>query len=233
MFVFQNPRAILCSPAMLEAVMISVEQKLGIPRQSAMFRYVVHALASVGEKYFEAKFDIFRSFGWSESDIISLARNVPFCFALSEVNIRNKLDFFMEKLGFEPQYLVATRLLKLSMGKRLFPRNAVLQILKEKQLIRTKFSYHVAMLLKESEFLRKYVLPYKDEAPDLREVDVSYLDSCMNVADYGKVLIQLPTYYGLALLSMQKNMEDVFTTSFDFDVRLKLVFHVKYSSIKD
>ena len=74
----------MLDPKWLQTVLIRVEEKLGIPRGSPMFVHGVFTVGGMNKECSELKFKVFRSFGWSESDVLRLARNNPRTPALSE-----------------------------------------------------------------------------------------------------------------------------------------------------
>ncbi|KAH0683607.1 hypothetical protein KY290_022230 [Solanum tuberosum] len=55
----------------------------------------------------DRKIGIFRSFGWSDDDILPMFRKLPYCLALSEVRIQKALNLFMKELGVKSAYLVS------------------------------------------------------------------------------------------------------------------------------
>ncbi|KAF6164826.1 hypothetical protein GIB67_030698 [Kingdonia uniflora] len=72
--------------------------------------------------------EIFRSYGFSENEIISIFRNYPKFMNTSEKKLKSGLYFFINKLDLEPSYLVKyASLLTCSMEKRIIPRWTVLQ----------------------------------------------------------------------------------------------------------
>lgn len=95
--IIQNPRYLIQNPEWLKDIIRRVKEELGITRDSAMLFYGVDALASVSKSTIEIKYGIFRSFGWSNSDITTMARKLPYCLNLSEAKICNGLNFFDEK----------------------------------------------------------------------------------------------------------------------------------------
>lgn len=170
-FIMQNPRYLLQKPEWLEDIIRRVETELGISKNSAMFFHGIHSLASVSKSTIEKKSEIFRSFGWSDSDIITMARNLPFSLSLSEDKIRKGLNFFMKELGYEPAYLAShPKILSYSLQKRVMPRHEVLKILKEKMLLKKKLSLYTAVSYSELSFVKEFVLCHKDEIPDLYEI---------------------------------------------------------------
>ncbi|GMH31465.1 hypothetical protein Nepgr_033308 [Nepenthes gracilis] len=179
--ILKNPDNFLWGPKWLENIMIRVEEYLGIPRHSAMFLYGVLALAALSEKTLEAKFQIFKSYGWTESDIRTMAKANPLCLTISDAKIRSGLDLFMKELGYKPDYLsLHSVLLKLSLEKRILPRNVVLQVLKDKKLLKKNYSLYTVMISTDSQFLEKFVLPYKEEVPELYDVYIGSMPSPVN-----------------------------------------------------
>ncbi|XP_059280903.1 transcription termination factor MTERF15, mitochondrial-like [Lycium ferocissimum] len=167
----RRPRYLLNNPVWLERVVHQAENIFHIPRESRMFLHGIEALVSLDESKLERKLDIFRSFGWSDSDICAMVRKLPYCLTSSEAKISFTLKFFMNELGYEPSYLAShAPLLKYSLEKRVMPRNEILKFLKEKQLITRKLSLYTVVASTELEFQKKYVLPFREKMPDLYDL---------------------------------------------------------------
>ncbi|XP_057549692.1 transcription termination factor MTERF9, chloroplastic-like [Amaranthus tricolor] len=145
-----------------EDAVARVENKMGISRNSPKFMLGVHLLNCISVEKFESKIQIFKNFGWTELDIVTLCRNAPLTFALSEALIKIKLDFFMTKLGYESKdFSKKFFILGLSLDKRIVPRHKFLVVLKEKGFIK-EYYFYSAMLYTESNFVKKFVLPFKE-----------------------------------------------------------------------
>uniref|UniRef100_A0A803MHY7 Uncharacterized protein n=1 Tax=Chenopodium quinoa TaxID=63459 RepID=A0A803MHY7_CHEQI len=140
-----------------------VEEKLGISRHSPQFFSGVYLLTHITEKTIESKRKVFRSFGWTESDIATLSSSSPILLALSGATIKKKLDFLMNELGYEPSYLSKRcNLLTCSLEKRILPRHKTLIVLKEKGFIKMDYLLESSLSMAESRFLKKFVLPFKE-----------------------------------------------------------------------
>ncbi|KAL9263160.1 Transcription termination factor MTERF8, chloroplastic-like protein [Drosera capensis] len=138
----------------LEALIERVEGMLGIRMDMNMFAHGLYVLGSMSDEKLDAKFGAFRSYGWDDSDILIMARANPLVLAISELKVKSGLDYYMKQLGYHPKFIAAhPALLGYSMEKRVRPRNAVLQALKEKKLIQESFGLYTALLSTESEFL--------------------------------------------------------------------------------
>uniref|UniRef100_A0A803MHY8 Uncharacterized protein n=1 Tax=Chenopodium quinoa TaxID=63459 RepID=A0A803MHY8_CHEQI len=162
-FLVRAPAPFFRNIEFLENAVIKVKEELGISPQSPQFLSVVMLLSSVNENTMELKREMFRSFGWTESDISTLLASSPFAFGLSEATIKKKLDFLMNQLGYEPSYLSKRyNLLTCSLEKRILPRHKTLIVLKEKGFIKMDYLLESSVSLTESQFLKKFVLPYKE-----------------------------------------------------------------------
>ncbi|GAB2289515.1 hypothetical protein Dimus_023825 [Dionaea muscipula] len=166
----KNPKYLTCDPKRLQESLVRVEQVLGIPRESVMFLYGFKVMASLSKRHLELKFELFKRYGWSESDVLAMAKRMPQCLLISEAKLKTRVDFFINKLGYKIANLAARpSLLKYSMEERILPRYAVMQVLQESNLLRRNPSIYTYIKLSESQFLDAYVLPFKDELPELYE----------------------------------------------------------------
>ncbi|XP_021739350.1 uncharacterized protein LOC110705738 [Chenopodium quinoa] len=128
-----------------------------------MFLYAVNILHCCSEKNVKDKCQVFKSFGWTQPDIMKLIRLNPMCFTSSEARIKERLGCLMNQMGYKPNYLAMHPILFMcSMEKRLLPRHRVLQILKEKGLLREDYLLTSAICLSESVFLKRFVLPFEE-----------------------------------------------------------------------
>ncbi|GMH09334.1 hypothetical protein Nepgr_011175 [Nepenthes gracilis] len=172
--ILLNPRFLHYTTSRIEESLITVEEMLGIPPESTIFIYAVQMTASFSREALKLKYEIFKSCGWSELDVRAMARKLPSILGLSESTIRSRVNFFMKELGYEAGYIASRpTLLMFSMDKRVLPRNAVLLFLKERELKTRNPSLYTVLHLTESQFLNRFVLPYKDVFPQLREAYIS------------------------------------------------------------
>ncbi|CAI9301785.1 unnamed protein product [Lactuca saligna] len=122
---------------------------------------------------------IFKSFGWSDSEISLLFRNQPYVLNKSEGNIREKLEFFMKELGYTPAYLLSCNtFFTLSLNKRVIPRNTMLKILKEKKLVKDKLSLITIATYSEVRFL-EFLKGFENDIPGICE---TYIDNVERVS---------------------------------------------------
>ncbi|XP_009764322.1 uncharacterized protein LOC107793250 [Nicotiana tabacum] len=164
-FILHHPRTMMRKTEWLEDVVHRVETDFGIPRESAMFVHGISAVSSFSKSTLAEKVDVYRSFGWSDAHINTMARKLPFCFCLSEAKIRKQLTFLMKEVGCTSEYLASRpKLLMYSLEKRVIPRYKVLKILHGKRL-NSGLGLYSAACMTPSTFMKEVVLPYKDKLP--------------------------------------------------------------------
>ncbi|GAB2289487.1 hypothetical protein Dimus_023797 [Dionaea muscipula] len=167
------PRCLCYNPKWVQESLVRVEQVLGIPRESGMFLYGFMVMVSLSKRDLELKFELFKRCGWRESDVLEMAKRNPRCLLISESRLKTRMDFFVNKLGYEIGYLIARpALLTYSMEERILRRYAFMQVLEERNLLRRNPSIYTYMKLTESQFLDAYVLRFKDNLPELYEAYV-------------------------------------------------------------
>ncbi|GAB2289507.1 hypothetical protein Dimus_023817 [Dionaea muscipula] len=166
----KDPWCLCYNPERVQESLVGVEQVLGIPRESGMFLQGYKAMVSLRKRDLELKFELFKRYGWSESDVLVMAKRSPQCLCISEAKLKTGMDFFLNKLGYEIGFLAErATLLSFSMEERILPRYAVLQVLQERKLMKKIPSIFTVMSISESRFLDAYVLPFKDNLPELYE----------------------------------------------------------------
>ncbi|KAL9236129.1 hypothetical protein vseg_010833 [Gypsophila vaccaria] len=161
--IVQRPRCYVQRPDVLKDMMMRVENKLGISRDSPGFMYGVELLSRFSEETLESKYRLFKTFGWTQSDLETFVVKNSSCFSFSEALIKKKLDFLMNELQYKPDQLTSNvNLITCSLEKRIVPRHKVLLILKEKDLLKKNPSFQYAVGLSEPRFLMKFVIPFKE-----------------------------------------------------------------------
>lgn len=160
----RHPRILLRGPQYLEKLVEMMENEYKMTRDSKMVYHGIIVLCTNSEAAIDKKFNIFRSFGWSEENIRMMFRTTPYVVGFSEARLQKVLDFFMIEIGCRIDYLARHPVLfNLSLDKRVKPRLKVIKYLLEKRLINVKPKLWYALSITESRFLKEFVLPHKDE----------------------------------------------------------------------
>jgi len=105
--ILEKPRLFITDPKRVHDVLVNVENKLQIPRDSPRFFVGFHALISMTEKTIESKIESYKSFGFTEGDVWTLASKIPANLQISETKIRNGLSFYVKVLGFDANDMIA------------------------------------------------------------------------------------------------------------------------------
>ncbi|XP_021723264.1 transcription termination factor MTERF9, chloroplastic-like [Chenopodium quinoa] len=161
--VFHRPSIYCMETNSFRNLLIRVEEKLGISRNSVMFVYGIQCVAVCSDKNIYDKCEVFKSFGWTQFDVMELIRRNPLCLTSKEERIKERLDFLINQLGYKPDYLASqSSFFTCSIEKRLLPRHRVLQVLKEKGLIKEHYLLSSASILSEAKFLKRFVFPFEE-----------------------------------------------------------------------
>ncbi|KAK1413071.1 hypothetical protein QVD17_34803 [Tagetes erecta] len=162
--ILRNPRLVTQNPVRLEEKLVEAEREFGITPGSRMFSYGLSAVCSLNSLNLRKKFEVFKSFGWCDSDVFTLVNRQPLCLTHSEERLRKVLSFFMKELGYTSSWL-STRgnLLMYSLEKRVKPRYKVYVVLKEKGVMDKELQS--VMCLSNADFVKNVVQRHRDDMP--------------------------------------------------------------------
>ncbi|THU52689.1 hypothetical protein C4D60_Mb10t06570 [Musa balbisiana] len=200
-----HPQLISQKPKSLRALVARVDE-LGMPRQSRMFMWTLDVFHNVSKERIEAKVELMRSFGWSESEFSSAVRKAPTFLRISLDMLRRKVEFFINIVGYTPSFIAShPNLLLSSLQKRVIPRFRVLEILNTKGLWtrRGKFSYYVT--LSNTKFMEKFVLPYKEKVLEIL------------LSSPTEIILDLRNIWILCKLILNRGLNGIWKTSFCVD----------------
>ncbi|XP_071737743.1 uncharacterized protein [Rutidosis leptorrhynchoides] len=163
--ILRNPRVVSQNRLRLESKLDQVEKEFGISPRSCVFSYGLSALCAMNESTLHKKFEMFRSFGWSDSDIEIIAKSQPLCFTISEERLSKMLSFFMEEVGYTSSRLATCGcVLKYSLEKRVKPRYQLFKVLRDEGVRVQEF--HTIVYLSNINFMKNVVHRYKEDIPD-------------------------------------------------------------------
>ncbi|KAL6911492.1 hypothetical protein ACP4OV_000297 [Aristida adscensionis] len=165
--IFHAP-IVASSPEHVKQIVASAD-RLGIPRDSKMFKHALVTVYHVTPCKVDAKLDFMKKvLGCSEDELRLAVCKVPTILVLTEDNIRQTVDFLKTEVGLEAEYIVRRPiLLRHSTKRRLIPRHYVIKVLKAKGMKKKEFDFRTAISLSEKIFAEKFLVPYKESVPGL------------------------------------------------------------------
>lgn len=162
-YLFNFPRFFLLKTESIQDFVKKVEE-MGYDGKSKRFLSAIRTVSSMTEENWELKLNLFRSLGFSESDILAVFRRVPQVFALSEGKIKKVTELLLSAWSIDISYIVNhPELLICSIEHRLKPRLQVLEILEKKNMLKKKPCLTTVCKITDKKFSDKYVLPYSKE----------------------------------------------------------------------
>ncbi|XP_064944104.1 transcription termination factor MTERF6, chloroplastic/mitochondrial-like isoform X2 [Musa acuminata AAA Group] len=165
-----HPKLISQKPESLRALVARADE-LGTPRLSRMFLWTLVVLQMASKETFEAKAELMRSFGWSESEFSSVVRKVPTFLCMSLDMMRRKMEFFINVVGYTPSFIASQpTILLYSLQKRVIPRFHVTEMLKLKGLWTGQCKFTSIIVFSDTKFMEKFVLPHKENVPELLDI---------------------------------------------------------------
>ncbi|XP_077247617.1 uncharacterized protein LOC143887414 [Tasmannia lanceolata] len=143
-------------------------KEMGFDPASSLFVVAVIALSVMSKPTWERKSEVFRSFGWSDDEILSAFKKQPWYMITSEKKVKKVMDFFVHKMDRNPSFLSRhPNLLLLSLEKRIRPRCMVLQVLVSKDILEKDFNLSTILILSEKEFMVNYVTKNEERVPEI------------------------------------------------------------------
>ncbi|XP_065867546.1 transcription termination factor MTERF8, chloroplastic-like [Euphorbia lathyris] len=189
-FLIVHPRSMFLNPDKLISAVNSVKN-LGFETADRMFIQAFSVTVQMSESTWKKKIEVMKSMGFSEEDILKAFKRHPHCLALSEENIRKKLDFYFNTMKLEPQTIIVNPVLVgLPIGKRVRPRYHVFKVLESKKLIKGYTKLQI-LLIGEKNFHDKYIDQFIDEVPGLLEFYLGIKEGKSSVLDGEEVSFPL------------------------------------------
>jgi mTERF domain-containing protein len=161
-------RVFLCKAEHLKELVLRADE-FGVPRSSRMFIHVVSVVSKITKEKVAARLEFLKStLGCHETEIATAVSKVPTILGISEQCLHRKIQFLVDEVGLEPQYICQrSRLLGHSLEKRLVPRHCVIKVLRSKGLLNSNMSFYSFAQLGEETFKLRYVDRHKDSVPGL------------------------------------------------------------------
>ncbi|GMN46444.1 hypothetical protein TIFTF001_015630 [Ficus carica] len=170
------PKVFIASPNSFRKIVEKVECS-GFDASKVNFVLAVVAFSIVDKSRWQSKINVYKKWGWSEEEVAKAFQRNPWCMVHSEDKLTASMNFFINQMGWRPCHLAkCTTILGLSLKKRVVPRCSVFQVLLSKGLVEKEVSLHALLIVPEEKFLQEFVLPYKEEAPELLKLYKQKLD---------------------------------------------------------
>lgn len=136
-----------------------------------MFILAVRVLCETPKPTWDYKVKVFKRFGLSDEEVMSAFRLHPCCMNVSEEKVLKVMDFFINKMKWEPAVVIRTpAVLLYNLEKRIIPRCNVITLLMQKGLLKANFPLMSFLKNSEIDFLDKFVYKYKDNLTQLMDV---------------------------------------------------------------
>ncbi|XP_068664101.1 transcription termination factor MTERF4, chloroplastic-like [Aristolochia californica] len=165
--IMTQPRILTQRIETLEETIRRVEE-LGFKGGSPFFVLAIHAISSMSKSTWNTKFELFKSLGWSEEQILVGFRRMPVFLTCSEKKIKRGMDYFINQLNLTPEDISKNpKLLMHSMEKRIVPRCRVWRILRSQDIVKGKEELIRMWHFSDEDFLKRYVHRYDNEIPHL------------------------------------------------------------------
>ncbi|KAL5708816.1 hypothetical protein ACHQM5_019573 [Ranunculus cassubicifolius] len=165
-----QPRLFIRNPSRFSEKVEEVK-KMKLDPSQYLFLMAMHALDAMSRSSLEAKFDVYKSWGWSEDQVQCAFQKKPYCMTLSQKNIMSTMDSLVNKFGYAPSYIAEQpTVLSFSCEKRIIPRCSAMQILFRNGKVKQSTTLYSFLKLPEDVFLKKYISRFEKEVPELLTV---------------------------------------------------------------
>ncbi|XP_058203235.1 uncharacterized protein LOC131317690 [Rhododendron vialii] len=153
-------------------------QKMGFSPSKVNFVVAIRVLGAMTKSTWNKKVKIYRKWGLTEDEISVAFKKRPWFMTTSEDKINRVMDFFVNKMGWEPLFIARDpRVIQMSLEKRVVPRSAVYEALLLQGLIKASdISLTTLLNYPEKQFLKKIWSWKKEEAPKLLKLYNEKLD---------------------------------------------------------
>ncbi|KAI3468722.1 hypothetical protein Pfo_025385 [Paulownia fortunei] len=164
--------------------------EMGIDISKLMFVQAIQVLHSMSKSAWEHKKEVYRRWGWSESDIRIAFSVHPICMSLSEKKIMSTMEFFVNEMNCQPKTIARyPTVLLYSLENRIVPRCRVVKLLMVKGLIKKSYRLVSLLVMTDEKFSKRFVQKYQN-VPQLLDVyhgKLGLLDLGFNSSELAEV----------------------------------------------
>ncbi|XP_077249375.1 transcription termination factor MTERF8, chloroplastic-like [Tasmannia lanceolata] len=168
--ILSHPRALGLKSDRFSEVVAAVKE-MGFDPSGSLFVAAIISKSVLSKSTWEGKLEVYRSFGWTDDEILSAFKKQPLYMLTSEKKVKMVMDFFVNKMDRKPSFLSKhPNFLLLSLEERIRPRCSVLQVLVSKDILNKDFKLSTPLVIPEKEFMEKYVTKNKERVPEILSV---------------------------------------------------------------
>ncbi|XP_059669998.1 transcription termination factor MTERF2, chloroplastic-like [Cornus florida] len=165
--IMSQPSALMSSVDVFEEATDAVQQ-MGFDPKKTTYLWGIHSMLMNAKLSWEKKKEAYMSFGWSESTFNSAFKLEPMCMLSSQKNIRELMDFLVNKAELRASEIAKhPKLFRYSLERRLIPRCTVLQILMSKGLIGKDVEVAWVLNCNTQNFETRFLTKYKKVAHEV------------------------------------------------------------------
>ncbi|XP_026449312.1 golgin subfamily A member 6-like protein 22 isoform X1 [Papaver somniferum] len=171
-FLTQLPKVCLISTDKFKERVQDVKD-MGVDSHKTPSGFVswIRMLVFCSKTTLEAKMNVLRKWGWPEDQLQDAVMKYPGFMSRSVAKIESILDYLVTQMGYSiSSFLKHLGVFSYSLEKRIIPRISVHKILISKGLIKHDGRLGGVLTIREEMFLKKFVMPYKVEAPELLQI---------------------------------------------------------------
>lgn len=167
MLLKRQPRLFVAKESELQSL-VSRVLDMGFTTDSRMFAHALLTVSCLSTETLMTKFNLFRSFNFSEEECMEMFRKAPVLLRASVGKLKLGCEFFLNTMKFKRTVLIhRPSILMNSMEERVVPRYIVLQILKTKGLLKKEPSFINILHLREEQFLDRFISRFREDAQEL------------------------------------------------------------------
>ncbi|XP_026388507.1 calponin homology domain-containing protein DDB_G0272472-like [Papaver somniferum] len=168
-FLIRQPRVFTIGTGRFKEAVEEVKC-MGINPSKTAFTTSIRMSIWHAKKTLETKLDAFRKW-WSEEQIQTAIRKLTRFMEISVKKFEAIMNFAVTQMGCSPSSLaLRPSIFYLNLEKRIIPRFSIHKILISKGLTGSKPTLLTILQSKDEVFLKRYVIPYKVEVPEVWQI---------------------------------------------------------------
>ncbi|KAK1295566.1 hypothetical protein QJS10_CPA16g01109 [Acorus calamus] len=105
-FIIKYPNMFCMTASTRFREVVAVVHGMGIHPSQYIFIEAVRAMVCLSKSNWDGKFEVYKSFGWSEDEILSLFRGFPLCMMFSEKKIKERDGILHQGFGMGEVLLI-------------------------------------------------------------------------------------------------------------------------------